>query len=122
MDGFAEFLNIGREKPPIPELPKTIGKLNALLRKDFKVLRISEPVSAYGGEYHPGGVAITNIGLECPFCGMKFKATRRIGCFLGDLSPNTCPNCHFPGNVLQAAMSLWEKKKKEGRETGRGKE
>lgn len=111
MNRYAELLNIDREKPPIPELPKTIRKLEALLRKDFKVLGESEPVSAYGGEYHPGGVALTNVELECPFCGMKFKATRRSGCFLSDLSPNYCPNCNFPSNVLQAVMTLWEKKR-----------
>lgn len=114
MDGFTGFLNVNREKTPIPELPKTIEELNDLLRKDLKVLEESEPVSAFGGEYHPGGLALTNVELECPFCGMKFKAVRRSGCFLSDLSPNDCPNCNFPRNVLQATMSLLEKKLQKG--------
>ena len=110
MEGYVKLLNTNREKPPIPKIPRSQKKLNELLGKDFKVLYESEPISEHGGEYHPGGVALTNVELECPFCGMKFKAVRRSGCFLRDLSPSHCPNCNFPDNILRIAMRLLEKK------------
>jgi hypothetical protein len=97
-------------KPTIPELPKTEKKLSDLLVKQFEVLWESEPVSEWGG-YHPGGIAVTNLRLKCPFCGMEFSGVRRSGCFMHDIFPNTCPNCNFPNNVLKAAEDLWSKKK-----------
>ena len=55
------------EKPTIPELPKTSEDLNKLLEQRLKVLRESRPVNERGGEYRPGGVAVTNLEMECPF-------------------------------------------------------
>jgi len=98
--------NNKRQKPLIPELPRTIKKLNDLLVKHFKILWESEPVSEWGGEYHPGGVAVTALQIECPFCGMKFEGVRRSGCFMQDMFPNTCPNCSFPNNIMKAALEL----------------
>jgi len=103
--------NIDSEKPLIPELPKSKKKLEALLRKKFKVLGEGEIVSADGGVYHPGGVAINNIDLECPFCGMKFIAVQQSGCFMHRIIPDTCPNCNFPINVWQALKKLLDKKR-----------
>ena len=103
--------NEHREKPAIPELPKTIKSLSELLKRHLKVLWESSPVDEHGGEYHPGGVAVTDLEMECPFCGMKFKSTRRSGCFMNDLFPYTCPNCNFPTNVLKALRDLRERKK-----------
>lgn len=110
--GYEELLNVDREKPPIPKLPKTIKELNALLEKRLTALWESKPVSEYGGEYHPGGIAVTDVELGCPFCGMKFKAVRKSGCFMHDLSPGTCPNCNFPTNVLNALMNLSKRGKR----------
>ena len=94
------------EKPPIPKLPKTLKELSALSQKKLKVLRRSDPVSKYGGTYHPGGVALTNAELECPFCGMKFTAVEESGCFSSSRDPDSCPNCNFPHNVIKAEMAL----------------
>lgn len=104
--GYERLPNIDREKPPIPKLPKTRKGLGDLLKKKLKVLREGEIVSAGGGVYHPGGMALSNIDLECPFCGMKFTAVRKSGCFHHSITPNNCPNCNFPHNVLRALKSL----------------
>ena len=97
--------NRGREKPPIPELPKTIKELEALRHRGFRDLWESNPVDERtGGEYHPGGVAMTIVERECPFCSMKFQAVRKCGCFMHVISPNSCPNCSYPNNVLFALI------------------
>lgn len=101
--------NKHREKPPIPELPRTSEELNKLLGQQFKVLWESRPVDEHGGEYHPGGVAVTDLEMECPFCGMKFEGTRRSGCFMHDIFPLSCPNCNFPNNILNALRDLRKK-------------
>lgn len=92
-------------KPVIPKLPEDEKELSDLLDRNFEVLYESRAVSEHGGEYRPGGVAITDLTLKCPFCGMEFNATRRSGCFMHNISPDTCPNCNFPKNVLDAAIS-----------------
>ena len=66
----------------------------------FEVLWSDKSVSESGGEYRPGGVAVANVGLKCPFCGMEFFGVRRSGCFMDDIYPSACPNCSFPNNVL----------------------
>lgn len=107
--------NKHREKPTIPELPETSEELNKLLGQQFRVLWESRPVDEHGGEYHPGGVAVTDLEMECPFCGMKFKAVRKSGCFMHDIFPFSCPNCNFPNNVLKALKDLREKRQEETR-------
>ena len=98
-----------RQKPPVPDLPKTDEELRALLKKGFTVLCETRPVSILGGEYHPGGVAITKVELKCPFCGKEFEAIRKSGCFMRDLSPNSCPNCSFPNNISKELYKIERK-------------
>ena len=110
-----ELFNINREleKPPIPKLPKTRKKLIILANQRFKTLQASKPVSAtHGGEYHPGDIAMSDLELECPFCGMKFKGMSMSGCFSHQVFPHTCPNCTFPNNVFKALRALMEKNRK----------
>lgn len=104
--------NERREKTPIPALPKTLEELNKLAEKKLKILSETSPVDQHGGEYHPGGVAVTSLEMECPFCEMKFKGGRSSGCFMNDVDPRTCPNCNFPANVLKALMDLFDKRSK----------
>ncbi|HDZ54644.1 MAG TPA: hypothetical protein ENI19_03180 [Candidatus Nealsonbacteria bacterium] len=93
-------------KPAIPELPKNRAELNDLLKKDFTILNESAAVDAYtGGEYHPGGVALSILQRQCPYCQFVFTASRREGCFSSNIIPHDCPNCHFPGNVLNAILA-----------------
>ena len=102
MDVFRRYSEVAnnnehRKKSPIPELPETFEELVELSRQQFKVLWESSPVDdRFGGEYHPGGVARTDMGMECPFCKMKFRGVRRSGCFMRDIFPHSCPNCNFP--------------------------
>lgn len=98
--------NEHRAKPPIPELPKGLEELNQLSERRFKILCESRPLDKRGGEYHPGGVAVTDVEMECPFCGMQFRGVRESGCFAHDLSPSSCPNCDFPNNVIRALRNL----------------
>lgn len=96
---------VEQKKPKIPKLPKSLKALEKLAKNKFIVLSESGPVAADGrGPYHPGGVAVSNVDLQCPFCGMKFKAVQKSGCFSYNLSPDTCPNCNFPVNVLKAGV------------------
>ena len=104
--------NEKREKPKIPELPKTREELGKLLIKPFKTSRVGEVRSEFGGEYHPGGVAVADVEIECPFCLMKFDGTESSGCFYHMVFPNTCPNCNFPINVLRAMEELRKEVKK----------
>lgn len=92
------------KKPKIPKLPKSLKALIKLSKKAFIVLSERGPVSARGGPYHPGGVAVTEVDLQCPFCEMKFRATQESGCFMYKTTPDACPNCTFPVNVLKAAV------------------
>ena len=103
--------NERREKPSIPELPKTYEELNKLLEKKIKILSETSPVDERGGEYHPGGVAVTDLEMECPFCKMKFAGVRHSGCFSHDIDPSVCPNCNFPMNIMKA-LDLHSKEKK----------
>jgi len=96
-------------KPKIPELPKTITKLEELLKQDFNILETSDPVSAtHGGKWQPGDIALTIQKRECPFCKMKFQASFKQGCFSHNVTPFACPNCKFPFNVYSALMRKTE--------------
>jgi len=97
--------NYGREKPSIPELPKTTEELEGLWHRGFRDLWESSPVDERtGGKYHPGGVAVTTIERECPFCSMRFQAVRKSGCFMHYIHPDSCPNCSYPNNILNALL------------------
>ncbi len=98
-------------KPPVPEVPNSIEELMKLAGKYFQVLLQGESVAERGGEYHPGGVAITDLLVRCPFCGMDFIAIRRSGCVMRSVFPFTCPNCNFPQNILNTIEEMiWKKK------------
>jgi len=101
------------KKPPVPKLPKSIKELRNLLKKEFKILWTSEPISAAtGGKYHPGETALIITKKECPFCGMQFGVSIRSGCFGSTEIPATCPNCNFPLNAARALIRKIRKTKK----------
>lgn len=87
----------------IPKLPETIKGLKSLLKKKFKILWATEPVSAItGAEWCYGDQAIATSERKCPFCGMRSEATIKSDLLGSIFDPDYCPYCSFPNNVVYA--------------------
>jgi len=109
----ADSSNKARQKPPVPDLPEKKEELGELMKKRFEILWESRPLSERGEEYHPGGVAITNLLIKCPYCNMEFDGFRESGCFMNKIYPLNCPNCVFPGSVFKAWYKICRKEREE---------
>jgi len=99
--------NRTRNKPPIPEMPKTIEKCLALLKKKHECLSTTGPQA----DYQPGMIAEMTSEMKCPFCGMKFAQFQTSGCFGGGTSPHNCPNCDFPRSIEKIWLALRRKER-----------
>ena len=98
------FLNLSRERKPVPKLPNDLDALGKLATRHFTLV---ESKQNGGGGY--GGESAFWIVVECPFCGFHFDAIERSGCFHASMAPENCPNCNFPRNIINATYGLVNK-------------
>jgi hypothetical protein len=105
-EAVANFINLGLKRPPVPPMPKTRTECVGVMDGKFSVVSTGPTVDTRGSGYGHGGESACMAELQCPFCGFKFKAIERFGCFHGTRKPENCPNCDFPRNILNQFFTL----------------
>ena len=98
------FLNLSRERKPVPKLPNDLDALGKLATRHFTLVERKQN----RGEGHCGE-SVCWMVVECPFCGFHFDVIERSGCFHASMAPENCPNCNFPRNILNATYGLVNK-------------